>query len=130
VGIAVASAFAVGILTMSVTAGMAAHQEIPPELQKQVPLDSVNFVTNDHLRVFLGNTTATQAQMDAAVQVNEDARLRALKISILGLAAIALLAIIPAGRMPNFLPGGLPQDLSSGRKPTAAEEAAEAAAKD
>lgn len=127
VGIAVASAFAVGILTMSVTSGMSSHESIPVELQKQVPLDSVNFVTNDHLRDFLTTTTASADQVDAAVKVNEDARLQALKISMLGLAAIALLAIVPAGRMPNFLPGGLPTDLSSGRRPTEEEEKEEEA---
>lgn len=121
VGIAVASVFAVSILTMSVTAGMGAHDEIPADLQKQVPLDNVNFVTNGRLKDFLGTTTATPAQVDAAVKVNEDARLQALKISILGLAAIAMLAMVPAGRMPDMLPGELPRDLSSGRPPTKAE---------
>lgn len=130
VGIAVASVFAVSILTMSVTAGMGAHDEIPADLQEQVPLDSVNFVTNDHLKDFLGTTTATPAQVDAAVKVNEDARLQALKISILGLAAIAMLAIVPAGRMPNMLPGDLPEDLSSGRPPTKEELAQEAELRD
>lgn len=130
VGIAVASVFAVSILTMSVTAGMGAHDEIPADLQEQVPLDSVNFVTNDHLKDFLGTTTATPAQVDAAVTVNEDARLQALKISILGLAAIAMLAIVPAGRMPNMLPGDLPRDLFSGRPPTKEELAQEAELRD
>lgn len=128
VGIAVASVFAVSILTMNISAGMAAHPEIPVELQKQIPLDSVNFVTNDHLKDFLGTTSATPEQLAAAVSVNEDARLQALKISILALAAVAVLAIIPAGRMPNFLPGDLPVNLSSGRPPTRKEEEAESAA--
>ncbi|POH58601.1 MFS transporter [Arthrobacter glacialis] len=130
VGIAVASVFAVSILAMSVTAGMSAHDEIPADLQQQIPLDSVNFVTNDHLKDFLATTSATAAQVDAAVKVNEDARLQALKISLLGLAAIAMLAIVPAGRMPNRLPGDLPEDLSSGRPPTTAELAAEAKLRD
>lgn len=128
VGIAVASVFAVSILTMNISAGMAAHPEIPVELQKQIPLDSVNFVTNDHLKDFLGTTSATPEQLAAAVSVNEDARLQALKISILALAAVAVLAIIPAGRMPNFLPGDLPVNLSSGRPPTRKEEEVESAA--
>lgn len=130
VGIAVASVFAVSILTMSVTAGMSAHDEIPADLQQQIPLDSVNFVTNDQLKDFLGTTSATAAQVDAAVKVNEDARLQALKISLLGLAGIAMLAIVPAGRMPNRLPGDLPEDLSSGRPPTKEELAAEAKLRD
>jgi len=130
VGIAVASVFAVSILTVNITAGMAAHPEIPVELKKEIPLDSVNFVTDDHLKDYLGTTSATPEQVSAAVEVNEDARLQALKISILGLAAVALLAIVPAGRMPNRLPGELPTDLSSGRPPTREEEKAEEAKQD
>jgi hypothetical protein len=30
------------------------------------------------------------------------------------LAALALLAIVPAGRMPGFTPGDLPEELSTG----------------
>jgi len=128
VGIAVASVFAVGVLGATITTGLAGNSSIPASLQLQFPLDSVNFVTNDHLKDVLGQTTATPQQISAAVSINEDARLRALKISILGLAGIALLAIVPAGRMPNHLPGGeLPEVLSSGRPPTKEEEKAEAA---
>lgn len=65
-GIAVASVFAVSILTMSVTAGMGAHDEIPADLQEQIPLNSVNFVTNDHLKDFLGTTAAIPAQEELA----------------------------------------------------------------
>jgi hypothetical protein len=42
------------------------------------------------------------------VRVNTDARLRALKIGLLIMAGIAMLAIIPARRLPNFIPGEVP----------------------
>ncbi|GGF17810.1 MFS transporter [Subtercola lobariae] len=116
VGIAVASVFAVGLLGSLIATGVAAHPELPGQLISQVPLDNVNFITNDHLKGVLALTSATPAQVDAAVLVNADARLRALQISLLGLAAIALIAIIPAGRMPNYRPGDIPEVLSSGRE--------------
>ena len=122
VGIAVASVFAVGILGAFITTSVAASPNLPPELTVQVPLDNVNFVTNDRLKEVLGATTATPAQVDEAIAINEEARLRALQISLLGLAGIALIAIIPAGRMPDFTPGDIPAQLSTGRPvPIAAE---------
>jgi MFS family permease len=117
IGIAVASVFAVGVLGSVIASGIASSPKLPPELTVQIPLDSVNFVTNDHLKDVLSRTDATEAQVNAAVKINEDARLRALNIALLGLAGVALLAIVPAGRMPNYLPGDIPAVLSSG-KPT------------
>lgn len=58
----------------------------------------------------LAGTNATQAQVAEAVRVNTEARLRALKIGLLIMAGLALLAIIPAGRLPNYLPGTVPDD--------------------
>jgi hypothetical protein len=50
-----------------------------------------------------------------AVRVNTEARLRALKIGLLLMAALALLAVIPAGRLPNYLPGEIPSDDATGK---------------
>jgi hypothetical protein len=41
-------------------------------------LDQIKFISNDRLREVLSKTTATGTQVDAAVQINTDARLRAL----------------------------------------------------
>ncbi len=115
VGIALASVFAVTVLSGLVTAGIAANAEkLTPELTSQVNLDNVDFLTNDQLESVLSQTTATPEQVDAAVALNETARLRALQISLLALSSIALLAIVPAGRMPGFTPGDLPAELSTG----------------
>ncbi|MET1051292.1 MAG: MFS transporter, partial [Mycetocola sp.] len=115
VGIAVASVFAVGVLSAIVTSSVAANENIPDDLTAQVNLDNVNFITNEQLDDVLADTTATPAQVDEAVRINEEARLRALNISLLGLAGIALLAIVPAGRMPGFRPDDIPAELSSGK---------------
>jgi hypothetical protein len=107
--------FAVTVLSGLVTAGIAANAEkLTPELTSQVNLDNVDFVTNDQLETVLSQTTASPEQVDAAVALNEAARLRALQISLLALASIALVAIVPAGRMPGFTPGDIPAELSTG----------------
>lgn len=115
-GIALASVFATTVLTALVAAGIADRGDVlTPELEQQVNVDSVNFVTNDHLKDVLAGTDATPEQVDAAVEVNEESRLRALQISLLALAAVATIAIVPAGRMPGFTPGDIPAELSTGK---------------
>ncbi len=82
---------------------------LTPELQAQVDLDSINFVSNDRLQAVLADTTATPAQVAEAVRVNTEARLRALKIGLLdhGRPRAAVdhpgrpAAELPAGRDPG-----------------------------
>jgi hypothetical protein len=50
------------------------------------------------------------------VRVNIEARLRALKIGLLIMAGLALLTIIPAGKLPDYRPGELPADPFPQRK--------------
>lgn len=116
IGIAVASVFAVGLLTTLISTAAAESPTLPSKLIAQVSLDDANFVTNERLKQVLSETDASPAQVDEAVLINADARLRALQTSLLGLAGIALLAIIPAGRMPDYRPGDIPAELSSGRE--------------
>ncbi len=103
IGIAVGTVLAVGMLASFISSGLLDHPNLPLDLQAQFPLDSINFVTNDQLTTALGSTTASPDQIDAAVAVNATARLQALKVSLLALAALALLGIVPAGRMPKSL---------------------------
>ncbi|MDO5735660.1 MAG: hypothetical protein Q4P15_04215 [Propionibacteriaceae bacterium] len=88
--------------------------DITPEVMSQVNLDNINFITNDQSGTVLSETTASAEEVDKAVLIYTAARLRALKITLLVLAALALLAVIPAGRMPGFreedLPVGYPKD--------------------
>jgi MFS family permease len=103
-GTAVVGALLVTILGLSVGRAVTAHPELPPELVAQVDLNNVNFVSNDELRAVLSRTNATPAQVDAAVAVNEDVRLRTLKLGLLVLAGISAIAIVPAGRLPGYRP--------------------------
>ncbi len=106
-GTAFAGVAAVGLLSAFVM-GSLAQSTIPDSLKGQVNLDNVNFITNDQLEAALSETTATPEQVEAAVNINEEARLRALKASFLILAGIALLALVPARGLPAYAPGEVP----------------------
>ncbi len=108
VGTAVAGALLVGLLSTIVLGNIAASPKLTPELQAYVDLDSINFVSNDQLRTALEQTSANPAQVEEAVRVNTESRLRALKIGLLILAGLAMTAIIPAGRLPDYIPGEIP----------------------
>ncbi|WP_336485938.1 MFS transporter [Methylobacterium nigriterrae] len=110
VGTAVAGALLVGLLSANVMRSLAENPRLPPEIQSQVNLDNITFVSNDRLRSLMEGTTATRDQIDEAVRVNTEARLRALKIGLLIMAALALLTVAPAGRLPPYKPGELPRD--------------------
>jgi predicted MFS family arabinose efflux permease len=108
VGTAVVGALMVGLLSAIALGGVAASPKLTPELQAQVDLDSINFISNDRLQEILAGTTATPAQVAEAVRVNTEARLRALKIGLLVMAGLAFVTILPASRLPNYRPGELP----------------------
>jgi MFS family permease len=116
VGTAVAGALLVGLLSAIALTGIAASPKLTPELQAQVDLDHINFVSNDRLQAVLADTTASPAQIAEAVRVNTEARLRALKIGLLIMAGLALLSIIPAGRLPNYRPGEIPSEETAGER--------------
>jgi predicted MFS family arabinose efflux permease len=115
VGTAVSGALLVGLLSAIVLGSIAANPVLPKNIQQELNLDNITFVSNDRLRTVLENTTATPQQVEEAVRVNTEARLRALKIGLLVLAGLGLLAIIPAGRLPNYLPGEIPGEPPAGK---------------
>ncbi len=108
VGTAVAGALMVGLLSTVVVRYLAENPRFPTEIQAQLNLDSINFVSNDQLLTIMERTTATPAQVEEAVRINTEARLRALKIGLLIMAGLAALTIVPAGRLPNYRPGEIP----------------------
>jgi len=108
VGTATAGALMVGLLSAVALGAVAASPKLTPELQAQVDLDNINFISNDQLQQVLAGTSATPAQVTEAVRVNSEARLRALKIGLLLMAGLAFVTILPASRLPNDRPGELP----------------------
>jgi MFS family permease len=105
-GAAFAGVVAVGVLSTLLLSGFN-QAGLPETLRDEINFDEVNFVSNSQLKEFLGTTSATEEQVDVAVRINEDARLRALRASFLLLALISLLAIVPAFKLPNYRPGEL-----------------------
>jgi hypothetical protein len=107
-GTAFASVISVGLLSVLVTSSLANNPTIPPSLLDQVNLDNINFISNDQLLAVMSETTATPEQVNEAVRINTETRLRALKAGFLILAVIALLAVFPAMRLPNYVPNEIP----------------------
>jgi predicted MFS family arabinose efflux permease len=126
VGTAVAGALLVGLLSTAVLYRVGANPAMPPEVSAQLDLDSINFVSNDRLAAIMARTTATPAQIEEAVRINTESRLKALKIGLLIMAGAALLAIIPASGLPNYRPGDLPRGPAPAPQPARREEEATA----
>jgi predicted MFS family arabinose efflux permease len=109
VGTAVAGALLVGLLSSAVMRQLAENPTLPIDIQSQVNLDSITFVSNERLEAVIAATTATPEQKAEAIRINTEARLLALKIGLLVMAGLALLAILPAGRLPAYRPGEIPE---------------------
>ena len=116
VGTAVAGALLVGLLSAAVLRNIAENPKVPPEIQSQLNLENINFISNDRLQSVMESTTASPAQVAEAVRVNTDARLRALKIGLLIMSGVAMLAIFPAGQLPNYIPGEMPDPAAKPRE--------------
>ncbi len=56
----------------------------------------------------------TARQIEAAVAVNEQARLGTLKLGLLLLAGISAVAILPASRLPRYKPEEIPDPSPAG----------------
>ena len=105
IGTAMAGALAVGILSVNVQRSLVDNPTLPAELIRQVDLDRANFVSNERLKDVMSSTTATPEQIAEAVRINVDSRRRSLKLSFLLLGGIALLVIVPVGRLPDHVSG-------------------------
>lgn len=104
VGTALSGAFVIAVLGASLDRNLADNAALPAEIRAEINLDRVGFVSNDRLQAVLEQTAATPEQVAEAVRINTHARLVALKVSFFALAALALLAFLPAGRVPDAQP--------------------------
>ena len=87
---------------------------LTPELQAQVDLDSINFVSNDRLQERHAAHHRDAPAGREAVRVNTEARLRALKIGLLhhgrrGLAGDHSGRAAASDYRPGELPAGPPE---------------------
>jgi hypothetical protein len=119
-GAAFAGVVAVGLLSLFIVSAFN-QSNLPEILRYEINFDKIDFVTNDQLKAVLGQTSATPAEVDEAVQINAAARLSALKATFLILAALALLSIIPSLRLPGYTPVELSvEELTHDHPPNAA----------
>jgi MFS family permease len=102
VGIAVGTALAVSLLGVIVANNALDSPAFSDDLIEQVNFDNTNYITSDQLATILEDKGATPAEVAAAIEIYEDARLRALRTTLMFLASLALLALVPAGKMPDF----------------------------
>lgn len=110
VGTAVMGTLVVAVLSAGVMSSLTANPVITPDLKQQVDLDSINFLSNVQLEERLKSTTATPEQITEALRINEDARLRALKVAFFALGCLSTLAVFPSRKLPDYRPGEVPPD--------------------
>jgi MFS family permease len=116
-GAAFAGVVAVGLLAMLITTAFA-RSNLPASLEREINFDQIDFVSNDQLKEVLSRTSVAPEQVDEAVAINADARLRALRATFILLAALSLLALIPSTRLPDYKPGERSaEDMVAGRTP-------------
>ena len=129
VGTAIAAALVIGVLSVNVMRDIEYYDSISPELIEAVNLDDIDFVSNDRLESILEEYNASPADVEAATTLNQTARLSALKVSFLTLAALALLAIVPSFILPGRKLEELdPEDSAGSSEPPATEQAPASAA--
>jgi len=110
-GTAFASVLSVTLLSIIIVNSLISSPVLPTEvIGETVDLDNIDFVSNDDLDEILEETDLTPLQEAQAVEINIEGRLQALKLSFLILACMALLAVIPAGGLPDYMPGEVPAD--------------------
>jgi MFS family permease len=108
VGTSLVGALLVGLLSITILAQAASNPVITAELKDEVNLTNLNFFSDAQLKDRLSGTSATPEQMTEAIQINADARTRALKIGFLVLSGLALLALLPCRWLPAYKPDAIP----------------------
>jgi hypothetical protein len=110
VGTAVVGALLVGLLSTMIIGQLNQNPVITAELKDEVNLTNLNFMSDVQIKERLGSTSATPEQLDEALRINAEARIRALKIGFLCLSGLALVAILPCRWLPDYKPGEIPAD--------------------
>src|SRR5262249_51944175 len=77
VGTAVSGALMVGLLSAAVIGQLADNPTLPIDIQSEVNLESITFVTNDRLKDVIAGTSATAEQKAEALRINTESRLLA-----------------------------------------------------
>jgi hypothetical protein len=108
IGTAVVSTLLVGLLSSIIIRNVTDNPVITAELNDEVNLTNLNFFSDVQVKEHLADTSATPEQLDEALRINADARIRALKIGFMCLSGLALLALLPSRWLPDYKPGEIP----------------------
>ncbi len=114
VGTALVGTVLVGLLSAMIIGQLNENPAITAELKNEVDMANLNFMSDAQLKDRLGSI-ATSQQMDEALRINAEARIRALKIGFLCLSGLALLAIFPCRWLPDYRPGEIPSEQPTRR---------------
>jgi hypothetical protein len=112
-GTALSTAILIGVLGASLSRDLAGNPTAWEALTTRLDLTSVLFVSNDRLVAFLDDAAFDAEQIEAALQINTNARLEALRISLAVLAVLALFGILPASKLPRYGAGEMPPASAS-----------------
>lgn len=110
VGTALVGALLVGLLSSMIVRNVSDNPIISAELKDEVNLTNLNFFSDTQLKERLAGTTATPEQLDEALRINADARIRALKVGFMCLSGLALLALLPCRWLPDYRSHEIPAD--------------------
>jgi len=108
IGTAVAGAALISILTSSFFTGIAANPDVPDDVvaAAEVQLgNGIPFISDADLSSALDDAGVPTDTADAVMDVNEDSRLQALRVSLSVLAILALLGMAFTRRIPAVQPG-------------------------
>ncbi|SFJ26454.1 MFS transporter [Planctomicrobium piriforme] len=108
VGTAVVGAVLVGLLSTMIIGQLNQNPVITAELKDEVNLTNLNFMSDVQIKERLGATSATPDQLEEALRINAEARIRALKVGFLCLTGLALLSLFPCRWLPNYRPDEIP----------------------
>jgi MFS family permease len=113
VGTALVGTLLVGLLSAIMVSQFNQNPVITAELKDEANLTNLNFMSDAQLKERLRDTSATSEQMKDALDINADARIRALKTGFLCLSGLALLALFPCRWLPDYRPGEVPSGQPS-----------------
>jgi MFS family permease len=110
VGTAMVGTLLIGLLSTMIIDQLNQNPVITAELKDEVDLTALNFMSDIHLVELSRSTSATPAQLDEALRINAEGRVRALKIGFLCLSGLALLALLPCRWLPDYKRGEIPSE--------------------
>ena len=104
IGTALAGSLLIAALTTAFLQGVLDNPSIPQQVKSQASVElagGVPFLSDADLQAALDDAGASAEVTQAALEVNQEARVAGLRLALAGLALIALLGLFSARRIPH-----------------------------